>query len=524
MNIRAVLEVNLEQGVFGQLPLTLEKIGDKSVLEWTLNGLRSLDALSDVVVVETSGREEHVQKLHKELQDWPCTVDTFTGPDLPDRSRRLVARKWSLTNWRGGVDDTTVFCESENPYLFDEQLQKGDVDYLLSVPRCSPFVPLKQLRTLLDEKNKLSSYHFRTFPAPPGFHYVLYHPRYIQALKEEESSIRTVLQFSPHDRRRDPVGSEAFVPVSKSVRSCNLRFSCDFRRSLAFVRHLYDEQGGGLFTSPLESIVDLAEDHRHHWSYQMPRELYMSPGLTDRQSWNELHQQLEQSDDTVVNLDLTASDQIQRKEVLQNIPSGFWGMHVRTTPDIVGEKQYESQLLEKMDIVSFVLPAHEEDTYREITGRKNLQASKKYIELFLSRRQKQPHRLPLVTIEFIKETRNWQEEYPFYDEWRKRVDTVIIRPFLGTGTSKPEQMEFSLVPSSRNLCRKLRDTLYVEEDGEVKVCYPSRDASPVLGRIPDCEISEVWTGEQLQKLRTNHMKGDFTTYSPCEDCVYWSTP
>lgn len=526
MKTLAVLEVNPDAGPFGNSSNELKTLGNRTVLEWAVRGLSTLDCISELVVVNASETNTASRKLQDICSSYSCTLDSFEGTDLEDRFQRLTARKWALENWRGGLNDTTVFCESENPYLLFQQIEKRDPDLLLSVPRCSPFVPRKQIEEILNWPENKDELNLRAIPAPPGFHYAAYHPRFVRALKKADNTLREMFRFSLDDPKRDPVHMDGFISMSNLVRSCSLRFSCDFNRSLNFVRALHEKKGNELFSSSIHEVVQVAKDRQHQWAYKFPREIHFHSGFSETDSWLDVGEQLEQSDDTVINLDLSDTTRNKQKHILQALPNDtFWGLHLRTRPAPALDQEIRTLLLNRADVVSFVLSANTPETFQRITGKTNFDEQKKGLETFMENRpEDRKFALPIVTVEFLKQNKNWEEEHPFFEKWFPVVDQVIIRPFIGETPEKPDQIETELVPSRRELCRKLRSTLYVEGEGTVKVCHPSRNNSPVLGKIPEDSIESIWKESQLKSIRRAHMNENYSEYTPCENCIYWVYP
>ena len=75
-------------------------------------------------------------------------------------------------------------------------------------------------------------------------------------------------------------------------------------------------------------------------------------------------------------------------------------------------------------------------------------------------------------------------------------------------------------PPKRHACYHLWLAPAVRWNGEiVECCNLSKSGEDVLGRYGETNISEVWNGEDIRKLRESHMKGIYP--GKCGACTSW---
>lgn len=69
------------------------------------------------------------------------------------------------------------------------------------------------------------------------------------------------------------------------------------------------------------------------------------------------------------------------------------------------------------------------------------------------------------------------------------------------------------------VCVQIFKGLQVQSDGEVVPCCVDWLRVNIIGDIRDNTLSEIWRGEKLRKLQTQHLLGNKPALQPCKNCA-----
>ena len=76
----------------------------------------------------------------------------------------------------------------------------------------------------------------------------------------------------------------------------------------------------------------------------------------------------------------------------------------------------------------------------------------------------------------------------------------------------------------RRPCSGPFKTPIIHWSGKVTVCCFDVHLNLVMGNINDNNLSEIWYGKEIHKLRMAHIKGDLKKFPACIGCTNLNTP
>lgn len=112
----------------------------------------------------------------------------------------------------------------------------------------------------------------------------------------------------------------------------------------------------------------------------------------------------------------------------------------------------------------------------------------------------------------------------FFDMFGSQCDEIYIEnlvslwPQFNTDYSVNE-FRFGGEVVKRRICPQIFKSLQVQADGEVVPCCVDWRRVNLVGNIKKNSLFEIWNGEKLRKLQTEHLKGNKEKLEPCKDCT-----
>jgi pyruvate-formate lyase-activating enzyme len=100
----------------------------------------------------------------------------------------------------------------------------------------------------------------------------------------------------------------------------------------------------------------------------------------------------------------------------------------------------------------------------------------------------------------------------FVERWRGKVDTIMlaIKRSNDKGDNRP-------APPGRS-CHLLSQQLIMGWDGRTVLCCEDFYGDYITGKFPEMSLHEIWHGEQLNKARRLHLKGNAAEIDLCRCC------
>jgi pyruvate-formate lyase-activating enzyme len=141
------------------------------------------------------------------------------------------------------------------------------------------------------------------------------------------------------------------------------------------------------------------------------------------------------------------------------------------------------------------------------------------IDRFLDLKARGNYRRPKLEIVVVDSVHNHAEIPDIQNYWQQREIRLVVEPVenrAGHGTIRRSAVGVDeLLPFS--WCRRLREQLYVLQDGRVLMCCADWEQQTVLGDLKTTTLREIWYGAGYTELRRRFAAGDLAG-TLCEGC------
>lgn len=141
------------------------------------------------------------------------------------------------------------------------------------------------------------------------------------------------------------------------------------------------------------------------------------------------------------------------------------------------------------------------------------------IDRFLDLKARGDYRRPKLEIVVVDSVHNHDEIPEIRNYWQNRGIQLVVEPVENRadhGTIRKTAVGFGkLHPFS--WCRRLREQLYVLQDGRLLMCCVDWEQRTVLGDLKTTSLRDIWYGEPYMELRRRFAAGDLKG-TLCEVC------
>lgn len=125
-----------------------------------------------------------------------------------------------------------------------------------------------------------------------------------------------------------------------------------------------------------------------------------------------------------------------------------------------------------------------------------------------------------IKANFIEmDERDPTEKNKFIEYWESKVDRIAILKYLDcqTGDEKIFHKE-NYEQDDAFCCPELWRRLTILSDGTATLCPRDMKKKYVIGNVHEQTITEIWTGERMQRAREYHLQGRFKEFGSCGNC------
>lgn len=554
LRILALVPVDPAVGPLGLAAGHDEMLGGRSVLHWTLDRLGRVQGLDGIVLIAPAGHEPplpDVPSIQKKLKVHHVPESIWDH----DRPRRLAARKWAATCWRGGLGGATIWDELISPRAMAELLEAEDA---AAGMLCGPDWPLVdgELAGAMIERHRehAGQMKFIFSQAVPGLGVCVVDRGLLADIGLKRAMIGSLLDYQPSLPQSDPIGKEMCLPIDPRVRDADMRLTFDaarWRRPLLELsrRADFSRLSGVLAVTELMAIARRAPESapRQVTLELTARRLTQGPAAIqhhlairrDDLSLDQAREWFEQFagvDDLAVTLgglgDPLLHEAWPRMIELAG-EAGVWGLHVKT--DLLCEPAEARQLAQSgVDAVSIQLNANSPETYRNLMGIDGFDKALGNIQTLLMHARGTEASpgggLPWALPRMVKLRQNLHEMEAFFDRWSHFCGHAVLEgPTTGCGLIE-DQSVVPMAPPRRGVCRQVMQRMTILSDGRPALC----DQDWLGGGHPMSSVVESPRGaatltlpvlkeswEAMEPIRTAHLDGESASLPLCGKCECW---
>lgn len=496
--VAAMIAVDPACGSLGLPWDPLEDVAGRPLLERTLSRVARTEGVDRIVLVQPAGCDL-VNRLDISRIDCPVVPCETNGPVFDSSHDAIMAaRRWSETCWRGGVGGTSIYDEILAPNAMLSAMEQLEIDAAIIVGAdwvCVDPSGETGCGSLVARFVEQPSKHHIVFSqAPPGLVGCLLTRNQMreQANQVRNATIGALLSYMPHMPQLDPITKEICIKVPATIRDLPHRFTFDTRERRERLLPLLDT----------DHAMDIVGIMKHRAASGVahpaaaPREVEIDLG--DRHAWMTpdtlaaVLTSIDQFPDPVA-ITVTSSDESLCHPQLSDLIGAIATakpMAINLRTQLRTEDAPERIMSLPVDVVTVLLDADCQATYRTITGRDEFPAIMGRLERLINLRGEQSGdalRLcrPWIVPTLRRCRDNVQDIETFFDRWLYHVGAAVIEP--GVPSERADDIIHLEVPPTAR-ARHDQATLYIGADGSV-LSAPGAD---VVGSIPGEPIVEVW--------------------------------
>ena len=512
---------------------------NEPVLSWTLKRLCRAQRLGNMAILCWEDQLPHVEEIAEEYHAYVMTK----GPRriVPQVEAVAAARRWA-DGWRGGLLSTCAFDLGFHGEWVKELSDRMEADAVVLIDPAAGLVDPKLVDDVIAHAMKTPDAELCFAQAAPGLAGPLLRPGLLAKLATTTLHPGRLLHYMPDAPTRDPIGTDACVPVPTPVARSVQNFRLDSQRQIARIAQASESLNGTLVASEAEELVN-----RLRWSRDaddLPREITIELNTTRQSSpvfwpgahlrlernpmpvteWSRLFAQAAVADDVRLTIG-GAGDPLECDHLFAVIDAarsaGIGAIHVQT--DLLASPERVDRLASAdVDVISVNLPAMSAETYAAVMGVDRLRDALENVARVIRLRHARQRGVPIVVPVFTKLERNLAEMEIWYDQWRKTLGCAVIEGPSDFAGQIPSLVVADMSPTKRRACVRLSSRMTVLCDGTVVSCEQDVRGLQPVARIDDDEASlrEIWT-RRMSPLRVDHANGCWSNRPLCANCREW---
>jgi len=187
---------------------------------------------------------------------------------------------------------------------------------------------------------------------------------------------------------------------------------------------------------------------------------------------------------------------------------------------LLDQKKGKALIESGLDVLHISLNAAFPGTHKKISGTDTYRKVDSNLKNFMALRKRLKARNPLVIAKAIRmEPFSKKEEKKFREIWTGVVDQIIITPLHNYAGG----LEYSKTTNMRWPCLPLWFNPVINYDGKVTTCCANyMNNELIMGDVRRQSLKRIWQSKNYQRLRQDHLRGDFSNWPTCQSCDYWN--
>jgi len=176
-----------------------------------------------------------------------------------------------------------------------------------------------------------------------------------------------------------------------------------------------------------------------------------------------------------------------------------------------------------LDVINISFDGFSKETYERIRRNLNFDQVNSNIVGFLNLKNRMKKRKPRIELAYVEIEDNKAETEDFIKKWRGVVDKVHVGLFCNWGGAVvgKEIIGSQHLNLKRKPCTRLWSHLLIFRNGDVPLCCQDFNGEYLLGNALRSSVGGIWHGEELNRYRQLHMKGQFEQIPICKVCNFW---
>ena len=202
---------------------------------------------------------------------------------------------------------------------------------------------------------------------------------------------------------------------------------------------------------------------------------------------------------------------------------GVTDVNMHSNGTLLNEKRSTELIESGLDRIIISLDSANKVEYEKIrVGAKFEKTMNKVME-FIEIRNRLKSKTPNVKVNFIDMNENDDsEKMEFINYWKDKVNRIGILRFLDFECYEEhyEELYFkdNYTQDEKYVCPELWRRLSIWSCGTATICTRDFNMHEPLGNIHEQSITDIWTGEKMERFREYHRNGQFKKIPICATC------
>lgn len=204
-------------------------------------------------------------------------------------------------------------------------------------------------------------------------------------------------------------------------------------------------------------------------------------------------------------------------EMIRYIKSKGLAFHLTTNGSLLDDKMGEGILrsgVTSADYLTFSILGFSKEVHEKIMRGINHEQVVANVLNFMEKRTRSGINGPVVETVFYSTPENGHELKPFRDYWNGIVDHAVdggkaVEAFIDPKLPKNPRTK---------TCHQLWERMAIYWNGDVTICGEDLNGDYVVGNLRDQSIREIWSGNELNRVRKLHKEGQYRKIPLCEFC------
>jgi len=197
---------------------------------------------------------------------------------------------------------------------------------------------------------------------------------------------------------------------------------------------------------------------------------------------------------------------------------GIIDIRINTNCSLLDEETSKRILDSGLDTIICSVDAVTKETYNRIKIGSDYDQVHKNINQIIDLKEQKGIKNPTIIVQMIDMKQNHDELTSFIDYWRVRVNKVRVATYQSPDGSPNDANRARNAPDIFFPCSHLWQRLVVAWDGTVYSCIGDNACRSPIGDIHHNSLHELWHGEKMSYLRSQHKKLEISDIETCSHC------
>lgn len=198
--------------------------------------------------------------------------------------------------------------------------------------------------------------------------------------------------------------------------------------------------------------------------------------------------------------------------------AGFLDIIITTNATLLTKDRTRKLLNSGITKINFSIDAFNAEDYRERRAGGDFNTVLKNIEYFSEQRKKAKLKLPITRATCVLTKYSVKDIDQFRKFWMDKVDIVEFQNFqVIEGYTEKLKPPLAKIDSSFT-CNSPWQQLVIRANGDVLPCCSFYGTEIVVGSVRKSSIYDIWNSSQMQKIREELSKNNFSFSPACKRC------